>query len=122
MKFFYCEHCNNLITFVENKGVPIMCCGQNMTELIPAAVDAAVEKHVPVATINGNTVNVTVSTVEHPMVEAHYIAWVCIETSMGCQLKYLSPETKPSCNFVLAEGETLVHSYAYCNLHGLWES
>ena len=41
MKFFICEHCGNIITFVENKGVPVMCCGQKMTELTANTTDAA---------------------------------------------------------------------------------
>ena len=31
---------------VKDKGVPVMCCGQKMTKLIPGTTDAAVEKHV----------------------------------------------------------------------------
>ena len=50
-RFFICEHCGNLITFVENKGVPVMCCGQKMTELVPNTSDGAGEKHVPVVEI-----------------------------------------------------------------------
>ena len=25
MKFYICKHCGNIITFMENKGVPVMC-------------------------------------------------------------------------------------------------
>ncbi len=74
MKFYICEHCGNLITFLHNAGVPEMCCGQKMTELIPGSVDAATEKHVPVVTRSGNTVTVNVGSVTHPMLEAHYIS------------------------------------------------
>ncbi|MBQ8077044.1 MAG: desulfoferrodoxin, partial [Eubacterium sp.] len=28
MKFFKCSHCGNIIAFMEDKGVPVMCCGQ----------------------------------------------------------------------------------------------
>lgn len=35
MKFYICKHCGNIITFMENKGVPVMCCGEKMSELIP---------------------------------------------------------------------------------------
>ena len=47
-RYFVCEHCGNMIAMVEDKGVPVMCCGQKMTELVPGSVDAAQEKHVPV--------------------------------------------------------------------------
>ena len=59
-RFFICEHCGNIVTLVEDKGVPVVCCGQKMTELVPGSVDAAVEKHVPVVTVNGNIVTVSV--------------------------------------------------------------
>ena len=48
MKFYRCEHCGNIIAMVKDKGVPVMCCGQKMTEIVPGTTDAAVEKHVPV--------------------------------------------------------------------------
>lgn len=47
-KFFKCAHCGNIIAFVEDKGVPVMCCGQKMDEIVPGTTDAAQEKHVPV--------------------------------------------------------------------------
>ena len=45
MKYYVCEHCGNIIEFVNNSGVPVMCCGQKMTEIVPGSVDAAAEKH-----------------------------------------------------------------------------
>ena len=44
MKFYVCEHCGNIITFVKFSGVPVMCSGQKMTEVGPGTTDAAVEK------------------------------------------------------------------------------
>ena len=55
-KFYICEHCGNIIAIVKNKGVPVMCCGQKMKEIIPNTTDAAQEKHVPVYKIEGNKV------------------------------------------------------------------
>ena len=37
-----------------------MCCGEAMTELIPGTSDGAAEKHVPVYTMDGNKVTVTI--------------------------------------------------------------
>ena len=34
MKFFVCEHCGNIIAYVKDSGVPVMCCGQKMKEII----------------------------------------------------------------------------------------
>lgn len=121
MKFYRCEHCGNIIEFVEASGVPVVCCGQPMTELVPGTTDAAVEKHVPVVTVEGNVVKVAVGEVEHPMVEEHFIGWVAIETKKGVQRKYLKPGEKPAVEFVLADDDELVATYEYCNLHGLWK-
>ena len=122
MKFYVCEHCGNIVEAVKESGVPVVCCGQPMKELVPGEVDAAVEKHVPVVTVEGNVVKVEVGEVEHPMLEEHYIGFVAIETKNGAvQKKYLKPGEKPVAEFVLAEGDELVAAYEYCNLHGLWK-
>ena len=121
MKFYKCEHCGHIVTFVENKGVPVMCCGQKMTELEAGVTDAAQEKHVPVVKQDGDIVTVSVGSVEHPMLEEHFIQWVCLETDKGSQIKYLNAGEKPEAVFSL-NGEKLVAVYEYCNLHGLWKA
>ena len=120
-KFYVCEHCGNIITKVKESGVPVMCCGQKMTEMIPGTTDAAVEKHVPVYEVEGNVVNVKVGSVEHPMVAEHYIQWIVVQTNQGAQIKYLQPEHPPVASFSLAEGEVVEYVLEYCNLHGLWQ-
>ena len=122
MKFYRCDHCGNIITFAHNSGVPVMCCGQKMTELVPGTSDGAVEKHVPAVTAEGALVSVQVGSVEHPMLEEHHIEFIAIETSKGSQIKYLKPGEKPCAQFALAQGEELVATYEYCNLHGLWKA
>ena len=120
MKFYKCEHCGNIITKLNDSKVPVVCCGEPMKELVPGATDGAHEKHVPAVTVEGNIVKVQVGEVEHPMVEAHYIEFIVLETKTGAQIKYLKPEEAPKAEFVLAAGETPVAVYEYCNLHGLW--
>ena len=122
MRFFICEHCGNIVEIVKDSGVNVVCCGQKMTELIPGTSDGAHEKHVPVVTVDGNKVSVAVGAVDHPMLDVHFIEWIAIETSAGAQRKVLKPGDAPKAEFVLAEGETFVAAYAYCNLHGLWKA
>ena len=122
MKFYRCEHCGNIITFVHSAGVPVMCCGQKMTELVPGTTDGAAEKHVPVVEVQGSTVQVKVGSVAHPMLPEHFIQFIAIETKHGSQIKYLQPGEKPQASFVLADGDQLVAAYEYCNLHGLWKA
>ena len=121
MKYYVCEHCGNIIEFVKESGVPVMCCGQKMTEIIPGTSDGAHEKHVPVVTIEGDKVIVEVGAVEHPMAEAHYIQWIAIETAKGEQRVKLNYTDKPRAEFKLADGDSFVAAYEYCNLHGLWK-
>ncbi|MGN0577740.1 MAG: desulfoferrodoxin family protein [Ruminiclostridium sp.] len=122
IKFFICRHCGNIVTFAKSKGVPVMCCGQKMEELVPNTTDAATEKHVPVVAVNGAEVTVTVGSVAHPMTEEHLIEWVCLVTEQGWQLKKLAAGAAPEVKFALAEGDKAVAAYAYCNLHGLWKA
>ena len=121
-KYYICEHCGNIITKIKDTGVPVVCCGQKMTELIPGTTDGALEKHVPVYEVKDNKVYVTVGSVEHPMLQQHYIEWISIQTNKGMQRKVLSPGQVPKVTFALCEDEKLEAVYEYCNLHGLWKT
>ncbi len=59
-KFYLCKDCGNIVGLINDKGVPLACCGENMTELVPNTTDAAVEKHVPVVKVNENKVTVEI--------------------------------------------------------------
>ncbi|MBE7030683.1 MAG: desulfoferrodoxin [Ruminococcaceae bacterium] len=120
-RFFKCNHCGNIVAMVKDMGVPMMCCGEKMGEIIPGSVDAAVEKHLPVYEVKGNKVYVTVGDVEHPMAEEHYIEWISVQTKQGNQRKALAPGDAPKMCFALCEGDEVEAVYAYCNLHGLWK-
>jgi superoxide reductase len=90
-----------------------------MQALIPGTTEASEEKHIPVYEVEGNTVHVTVGSVEHPMTEEHYIEWVCLLTDKGVYRKYLTPGKMPTASFITVN-EKPIAVYAYCNLHGLW--
>ena len=121
MTFYRCRHCGNIIAYINDSGVRVSCCGEAMQPIIPNTTEAAHEKHIPVIEVDGNTVTVTVSTVEHPMLEVHYIEWIMLETEQGRQRKVLHSGEKPAAVFSLAEGDKVLAAYAYCNLHGLWK-
>lgn len=121
-KFYICEHCGKMLALVKESGVPVMCCGQKMTEIIPGTTDAAVEKHVPVYTVENNIVHVKVGEVEHPMTPEHFIEWVSIQTNQGNQRKSLKPGDQPEICFALCDGDEVEAVYAYCNLHSLWKA
>ena len=122
MKFYHCEHCGNIIAYATDKGVPVVCCGEKMKELVPGTVDASKEKHVPEVTVEGNIVTVKVGSVAHPMVPEHYIGWIALETNTGNQRKELDHTGAPEAKFALMDGDEVKAVYAWCNLHGLWKA
>jgi len=120
-KFYICEHCGNLVGMIHDAGVPLICCGQKMTKLEAGVVEASHEKHIPVVSVKGNEVTVTVGSVAHPMTEEHQIDWIYLQTDRGGQRKCLAPGSEPTVVFTLTE-EKPIAVYAYCNLHGLWKA
>jgi superoxide reductase len=121
-RFYYCKHCGNMIGFIHKSGVPIICCGEEMTVLVANTTDASVEKHVPVITVDGNKVTVAIGKDAHPMIDKHYIEWVYLQTQKGGQRKILSPNDQPVVEFMLTDDDRLEIAFAYCNLHGLWKA
>ena len=121
-KFFICKHCGNIIGMIEPSGVPVVCCGENMAELVPNTSDGSVEKHVPVVTVSGSKVTVEIGSAPHPMTEAHHISWVYIQTEKGGQRKNLDFTGEPSVSFAITEDDKMLTAFAYCNLHGLWKA
>lgn len=120
-KFYICSHCGNIVEMVHDAGVPLICCGQKMNELIPGSVDASQEKHVPAVKVSQDTVEVNVGSVDHPMVDVHWIEWVQLLTDKGSYRKWLNPGEAPNVKFLLGDEKPLA-VYAYCNLHGLWKT
>ncbi|MFP3153209.1 desulfoferrodoxin [Lachnospiraceae bacterium ZAX-1] len=120
-KFFICKHCGNLVGFIDYVGVKVICCGEEMSELIANTSDGATEKHVPVISQKGDEIEVSVGSAAHPMLEAHYIKWIYLLTEKGGQRKSLKPGEDPKVRFSLVDDKA-IRAYAYCNLHGLWKA
>lgn len=120
-KFYICESCKNLIGLIEDGGVPLVCCGKEMLELVPGVVEASAEKHLPDVKMTGDTMQVQVGSVEHPMTEEHYIQFIYVETEHGGQRKCLKPGDAPYGEFQFVKDKPIA-VYEYCNLHGLWKT
>ena len=103
-----------------NQIIPSATSQTDKEELIPNTVDAAKEKHVPQIEQHGDHVTVKVGSIEHPMLPAHYIEWIILETKSGFQRKDLTPDDKPEADFAVTE--PVLAAYEYCNLHGLWKA
>lgn len=119
-KFFICRHCGNIIAKVEDSGVSVVCCGDEMEEIIPNIIDASVEKHLPVVKVEGQKVSVSVGDTPHPMLAEHFIQWVFLETDNGGQRRILLPGDAPHVDFFIDNDDKPIAVFAYCNLHGLW--
>ena len=122
LEFYRCKHCGQIIAIVKGTGVPVICCGEKMEKIVAGTTDAAVEKHVPVISQDGNLVTVTVGSVAHPMLAEHYIEWIVLQTRTGNQRKALKPGEEPKAVFAIVDGDEVECAYAYCNLHSLWKS
>ncbi len=122
MKLYVCSHCGNIITYLENNGVPVTCCGEKMQEIAPNTFDAAKEKHVPVIEVKDLLATVSVGSVTHPMQEDHYIKWIILETTEGYKVKKLNYVDAPVAIFSLLDGEEVISAYEFCNKHGVWKA
>jgi superoxide reductase len=121
MEFYKCAICGKIVALVKDGFGDVVCCDVPMVKLEPNTSDGAGEKHVPVATVEGEHITVKVGAVEHPMSSKHHIEWIALETSLGNQRKMLKPLEKPEAVFALLPGEKVKAVYEYCNLHGLWK-
>ena len=119
-KFYKCRFCGNVVVkFVDSK-VPLVCCGEQMSELIPNTVDASTEKHVPVVTkVNDCTIRIEVGSQPHPMTPEHHIAFIYVETETGGIR--IDLKDKPEAQVCVCSSKP-VAVYEFCNLHGLWKT
>ncbi len=116
---YKCDICSNIVEVLNAQAGDLVCCGQNMTYMEENTVEAATEKHIPVAEITPDGIKVAVGSVEHPMIKEHYIEWIELICEKGVCRVQLNPEDKPEALFpAKPENFTL---RAYCNLHGLWK-
>lgn len=121
LKFYYCKHCGKIIAMVKDAGTETICCGEEMSELLPGTSDGDVEKHVPVIKVSGNTVTVTVGSKLHPSEASHFIEWILLQTDKGIQQKWLKPGNSPNVDFAIMTGEKVEAAFEYCNIHKLFK-
>jgi superoxide reductase len=124
LKFYKCNHCGNLLVPAIDASVTPICCGEAMEVLVPGAIDAAVEKHVPVIErdADGKHININIGSVPHPMTEEHLIQCVALMLDDRFGIVKLNAGDEPlvRCNF--DDNSVQATVYAYCNLHGLWKT
>lgn len=120
LQVYKCDVCGNIVEVLHGADGSLSCCGQDMKLLKENTTDAAVEKHVPVVTKSGEGWMVTVGSVEHPMVDSHYIEWIELMADGISYIAYLKPGDKPQAYFPVTAAKVVAREY--CNLHGLWKA
>ena len=112
-----CMKCGALVKVLKDcecEGCKIKCCSEEMKELKPNSVDAAVEKHVPTFERVGGKI---VARVNHVMEDDHYIEWISLVSGNKEYTVYLKPGDEAVAIFDDVQLGTI---YAYCNKHSLW--
>jgi superoxide reductase len=120
LQVYKCEVCGNIVEVLHGGAGQLVCCNQPMTLEKENAVDASLEKHVPVIEKTAEGIKVKVGTVPHPMEEKHYIEWIEAIVDGRAYRQFLSPGGAPEAFFPLKGDQ--VTAREYCNLHRLWKS
>lgn len=121
MKFYKCNLCGQVVGMINETGVPMICCGEEMVVILAKSNEEGLkEKHVPTYKISNNKLLVRVGEIPHPMTKDHYIEWIALVTNKGNQRKSLKPGDAPFVSFMLDKDEVVEAIYAYCNIHSLW--
>jgi len=114
-----CEVCGNIVEVIHTGTGELVCCGQPMVLLEAKYTEAGgYEKHLPVVEKSNDTYTVKVGSVEHPMLEKHWIEWIALDTDEGVLRKFLNPGDKPAAVFTTKD--KVKQARELCNLHGHW--
>ena len=119
-EIYRCPVCGNIVEVLNAGAGELVCCGKPMILLKENTTDAAQEKHVPVVEKTTNGYHVRVGSVEHPMLNEHYIQWIELLTPKSVLRCELKPGCKPEATFF--PNEECLCAREYCNLHGLWKA
>lgn len=118
-KVLRCKGCGKMVLTLKDSACPTKCCGEAMEVLTANTTDGAAEKHVPVVTRENGKLAVNVGSVDHPMLEAHFIQWVALVGDKSVQICELNPGEAP--HVEVPDDGSVKEVYEYCNLHGLWK-
>ena len=80
------------------------------------------EKHAPIIEFNQNGTEVQVGLQLHAMEPEHRIEWVALTDGERVEIQRLGLTTPPVVKFSKMDGKGKVRAYAFCNIHGLWQS
>lgn len=119
-QIYKCNICGNMVEIVHSGAGELVCHSQALALQQENTVEADQEKHIPVIGKNDDGFLVSVGSIDHPMVDEHYIEWIEIILDGFVYRQDLKPGDKPEAQFYF-KGQN-ISARAYCNLHGLWKS
>ena len=122
LKFYRCNTCGNLLFVMVDPNVRPTCCGSEMEILDHVHGDEGREKHEPVIEINTNDTGVQVGLQLHPMEPVHRIEWIALTDGERVEIQKLGLTTPPTVKFSKMKDDGKLRAYAFCNIHGLWQS
>ena len=118
IKFKKCLKCNNIIEVITkcNSDNKIICCENEMVDIIPNSAEASFEKHLPVYELDESNIKIRVN---HVMESDHYIAWILVKGKNKVVKKDFNENDIPELLVPYEKGSFI---YSYCNKHGLWKT
>lgn len=122
LKFYRCNICGNLLFVMVDPDVRPTCCGSDMEILDPTHGTEGSEKHAPIIEFHQNDTEVQVGLQLHAMAPEHRIEWIALTDGQRVEIQKLGLTTPPVVKFSKMNNGGKVRAYAFCNIHGLWES
>jgi superoxide reductase len=118
-QIYKCEVCGNIVEVMHGGKGELVCCGKPMKLFKEGAVDAALEKHVPVIEKTESGFKVKIGEAPHPMEEKHYIEWIEATADGKAYKQFFKPGDVPEAEFCI--DADWITAREYCNIHGLWK-
>ena len=126
LKFYRCNECGNLFLVLVDPSVVPTCCAHEMEELEPIdpkQAEDCEEKHTPIIETSDNKAKVRIGGIHsHPMEAEHRIEWIIFVNGPRVDIQRLKLTSEPEAEFTIRHKDEKLYAYAFCNLHGLWES
>ena len=117
---YKCAICGNIAHLLVSGGPDLICCGQPMEKLDVKTEETGLEKHKPVVEAIDGGILVKVGSIEHPMIDDHFIQYIEVEYDGVKHRKTLVPTDKPEAKFMGVPADA--KATELCNIHGIWSN
>ncbi len=120
LQIYQCSTCETTIEVLEQCGLELICCGREMSPLLPRASGAGKSRHMPVVVPTCKGLKVCVGEQAHPMEPNHYIMWIELMAEGRSYRQFLAPGQPPEAEFETEAGSVVAR--VFCSVHGLWQA